>query len=110
MARAHSALLALRLRYRFEYDWRRWLPDKFARVGACETGYGQRPGSWTWDTRQFDAQGHFVGGYVSAFGIYAPAYEAFHRWTGLNTPREQYEVAAAIHERYGWGAWGCGGA
>ena len=84
----------------YQWNWEAWLPDKFARVGACETGYGKRPGSWTWDS----------GTYVSAFGIYRPAYEAYHRWTGHNTPREQYEVAAAIQARFGWGAWGCGGA
>lgn len=86
--------------FRYQYAWSEWLPDKFARVGACETGYGKRPGSWTWDS----------GTYVSAFGIYRPAYEAYHRWTGSNTPREQFEVAAAIQARFGWGAWGCGGA
>jgi len=108
--KARAARLAYERWYEHEWHWQAWLPDKFARLGACETGYGKRPGLWTWDTRQFDAQGHFVGGYVSAFGIYAPAYEAYHRWTGRNTPREQYEVAAAIQARFGWGAWGCGGA
>jgi len=85
--------------WEYQYAWWKWLPDKFARVGACETGYGKKPGSWTWDS----------GTYVSAFGIYRPAYEAYHHWTGHNTPREQYEVAAAIQARFGWGAWGCGG-
>lgn len=84
----------------YQWNWEKWLPDKFARVGACETGYGRKPGRWDWDS----------GTYVSAFGIYRPAYEAYHHWTGHNTPREQYEVAAAIQARFGWGAWGCGGA
>ena len=91
-----------------QYHWWKWLPDKFSRVGACETGYGKRPGSWTWDS----------GTYVSAFGIYRPAYAQFARqlglptWDdpGLRTPREQYQVAAAIQARYGWSAWGCGSA
>lgn len=99
-AKARNARLRYERWYEHEYAWWKWLPDKFARVGACETGYGKRPGSWTWDS----------GTYVSAFGIYRPAYEAYHRWTGHNSPREQYEVAAAIQSRYGWGAWGCGGA
>jgi hypothetical protein len=92
----------------YEWEWQRWLPDKFARVGACETGYGKRPGSWTWDS----------GTYVSAFGIYRPAYAQFARsigqpaWddAGVRTPRQQYLVASAIQRRFGWGAWGCGGA
>lgn len=98
--KAHAARLAYYRWFKDEWNWQAWLPDKFARVGACETGYGKRPGSWTWDS----------GTYVSAFGIYRPAYEAYHRWTGHNSPREQYEVAAAIQRRFGWSAWGCGGA
>ena len=92
----------------YHFEWWKWLPDKFARVGACETGYGRRPGSWTWDS----------GTYVSAFGIYRPAYNQFSRWLGLptwddpgrRTPREQFIVARAIQARFGWGAWGCGSA
>jgi hypothetical protein len=99
-ARAQAARETLERWAKDEWNWQAWLPDKFARVGACETGYGKRPGDWTWDS----------GTYVSAFGIYRPAYEAYHRWTGHNTPREQYEVASAIQARFGWGAWGCGGA
>lgn len=92
------------------------MPDKYARVGACETGYGRRPGNWHWDS----------GRYVSAFGIIRVAYNSFahqlgflgwddldgktHQRHGLDAPpREQYLVAKAIHDRYGWSAWGCGG-
>lgn len=88
------------------FAWWDWLPEKYARVGACETGYGKRPGSWTWDS----------GTYISAFGIYRPAYAQFARaigvpqWEERHTPRDQYKVASAIQGRYGWGAWGCGGA
>jgi hypothetical protein len=88
-------------RWAYEYDWASWLPDKFRRVGHCETGGtsgATAAGNWAWDSGRF----------VSAFGIYRPAYEAYHTWTGRNTPREQYEVAAAIQARYSWGAWGCG--
>lgn len=91
----------------WQYEWQRWLPDKFARVGACETGYGQRPGNWNHDS----------GTYVSAFGIIEAAYDDFSArmgypgWdAGGRTPRQQYEVAAAIQRAYGWSAWGCGGA
>ena len=94
--------------HREQFEWWLWLPDKFARVGACETGYGRKPGRWDWDS----------GTYVSAFGIYRAAYAQFARATGTptwdepgaRTPREQFIVASAIQARYGWSAWGCGGA
>ena len=86
-----------------QYAWRDWLPDKYRRVAQCETGI-----DWRWDS----------GTYVSAFGIFRPAYDEFSRRAGLlawgspgnRTPRDQFTVARAIHDRYGWGAWGCGGA
>jgi len=79
-------------RWSYEWEWQRWLPAKFYRVARCETGV-----DWRFDS----------GTYVSAFGIIRVAFPS---WNGRNTPREQYEVAAAIQRRYGWGAWGCGGA
>ena len=97
----------------YHYRWEKWLPDKWARVGACETGYGARPGRWDWDS----------GTYVSAFGIIRGGYATFAHRVGLRswdetrrelgrlpTPREQYLTAAALAAEYGFGAWGCGGA
>jgi hypothetical protein len=102
-SKAHAARLEYR-RWRkaweHEYAWWLWLPEKFQRVGRCETGGtsgASAAGNWRWDS----------GTYVSAFGIIRAA---FPTWNGRNTPREQYEVAASIQRRYGWGAWGCGGA
>ena len=89
---AHRAFIRWQ---RDEWNWRAWLPAKFMRVARCETGI-----RWDWDS----------GTYVSAFGILRSAYEAYHPWTGHNSPREQYEVAAAIQRRFSWSAWGCGGA
>lgn len=98
-----------------DWTWEKWLPDKWARVGACETGYGQRPGNWSWDS----------GRYVSAFGIIRGAYTHYAHQLGFlswddrdpvtkqrhkATPWEQYKVAEAIEADYGFGAWGCGGA
>ena len=83
-----------------EYHWWKWLPAKYQRVGRCETGGtvgASAAGNWHWDS----------GTYVSAFGFIRAA---FPTWNGHNTPREQYQVAASIQARYGWGAWGCGGA
>lgn len=116
-ARSWTARELAEARSQWESRWDLWLPDKFARVGACETGYGKKPGNWHWDS----------GTYVSPFGIIRSAYNSFahslgylgwddldpgtHQRHGLNAPPyEQYRVAAAIQARYGWGAWGCGGA
>jgi hypothetical protein len=93
--KAHAAHKAFIRWYRNEWNWRAWLPAKFYRVARCETGV-----RWDWDS----------GTYVSAFGIIRVAYEWYHPWTGRNSPREQYEVASAIQARFGWSAWGCGGA
>ncbi len=88
-------------RAEYEQRWELWLPAKFYRVARCETGV-----RWDWDS----------GTYVSAYGIIRPAYDNFARalglaaWNGRNTPRDQYRVADAIRARYGWRAWGCGGA
>ena len=27
-----------------------WMPDKWQRIGACETGYGKRPGDFHWNS------------------------------------------------------------
>ena len=105
-AKAVAAHRAWNRYFIYHWAWSEWLPDKYARVGACETGYGKRPGSWSWDS----------GTYISAFGIYRPAYAQFAsaigvpQWHIRHTPRDQYRVAAAIQARFGWGAWGCGDA
>lgn len=98
--KAHAARLAYHRYVEYHWHWWKWLPDKYVRVGHCETGGtpgATRAGNWHWDS----------GTYVSAFGIIRAA---FPTWNGHNTPREQYEVARSIQARYGWGAWGCGGA
>lgn len=94
----------------WQYRWRVWLPDKWQRIGACETGYGKRPGDFTWDS----------GRYISAFGIYRPSWYAFggphwptrdelSRNPGLHlpTPWQQYQVGLRIWRRYGFSGWGC---
>lgn len=97
--------------YAYHHDWPSWLPDKWQRVGACETGYGQRPGRWDWNS----------GTYQGAFGFYHGSWDAFvpraDRKAGpypseayLATPRQQYEVALAIWRMFGFSGWGCRGA
>lgn len=96
------------------YAWWKWLPDKWQRVGACETGYGRRPGNWSHDS----------GTYVSAFGIYRAGYaDDAHRIGNLSwdetrrdlgrlpTPREQYDAALSHYRAHGgFSGWGCRGA
>jgi len=95
----------------YHYDWPSWLPDKWQRIGACETGYGRRPGDWRWNSGTYQG---FSGFYYGTWDQYkhradpkagpypAEAYQA--------TPRQQYEVALAVWRAHGYGAWGCGSA
>jgi hypothetical protein len=88
----------------YEYDWQKWLPAKWYRVAHCETQV-----NWSHDS----------GTYVSAFGIYRPAYadDAAHiglpSWDapGHRTPREQYLTALSHYNLHGgFSGWGCRGA
>lgn len=92
-----------------EFDWVSWLPDKWRRVGICETSL-----RWDWDS----------GRYVSAFGIYRAGYaDDAHRIGGLSwdetvrrlgrlpTPREQFNAALShFNANGGFSGWGCRGA
>jgi len=110
--RALTRYLAIaRQHHRYHYAWQVWLPDKWQRIGACETGYGRRPGQWTWNS----------GTYQGAFGFHRSSWDAFVPYADpkaspypseayLATPRQQYEVALAIWRRYGFSGWGCRGA
>lgn len=95
----------------YHFHWWVWLPDKWQRIGACETGYGKRPGNWR----------HSNGSYQGAFGFAIRSWDDFapraDRRAGpypseayLATPRQQYEVALAIYRVYGLSGWGCRGA
>ena len=106
--KARAARLAFERWHVYHYRWDLWLPDKWQRIGACETGYGKRPGQWTWNS----------GRYQGAFGFYHGSWDAFvgraDRKAGpypseayLATPRQQYEVALAIWRAYGFSGWGC---
>lgn len=89
---------------RRQYDWQRWLPDKWRRVSVCETGL-----NWHHQNSQF----------VSAFGISRQAYDEDARvygappWNdGTNpTPWEQYQAALGHYRIHGgFSGWGCRGA
>jgi hypothetical protein len=107
-AKARNARKRYEAWFEYHWHWRSWLPDKWQRIGACETGYGRRPGDWRWNS----------GTYQGAFGFYHGSWDAFvlraSRKAGpypseayLATPRQQYEVALAIWRRYGFSGWGC---
>lgn len=97
--------------FRYQWAWSEWLPDKWQRIGACETGYGSRPGNWR----------HSNSSYEGAFGFAKQSWDSFKyradpkagpypadAWQA--TPRQQYEVALAIWRAYGFSGWGCRGA
>jgi hypothetical protein len=86
----------------WQWKWWVWLPDKWQRIGACETGYGKRPGRWDWNS----------GTYQGAFGFYHGSWDAFRpphypSEAYLASPWQQYQVALRIWRRYGFSGWGC---
>jgi hypothetical protein len=92
-------------KWSYQYAWWQWMPDKFQRIGACETGYGKRPGNFRWNSGTYQG---FAGFWYGTWDAYKPRgapREAF-----LATPREQYECALNVYAQHGYGAWGCGGA
>lgn len=117
-ARARAARKAVKAWWVFHYAWWRWLPAKHRRVAECETGHqgGTGPGGsrFDWDS----------GTYVSAWGIYRPAYDDdAHRVGNLGwdetrrklgrypTPREQFQAVESHRAAHGgWSGWGCAGA
>jgi hypothetical protein len=109
--KARTARRAYEEWHTYHWRWDLWLPDKWQRIGACETGYGRRPGNWR----------HSNSSYEGAFGFATSSWDAFKgsadpkagpypadAWQA--TPRQQYEVALAIYRRYGFSGWGCRGA
>jgi len=109
--KAHELRLEVERWIAYQYDWASWLPDKWQRIGACETGYGRRPGNWR----------HSNSAYEGAFGFARQSWDSF-KWRAdpkagpypedawQATPRQQYEVALAIWRAYGFSGWGCRGA
>ena len=101
-ARAAAALT----RWNHHFAWWLWLPANWQDLGACETGYGQRPGNFA----------HANSKYVSAFGISRREYDADAAyfgappWNDTNppTPRQQYAAARGHLARFGDG-WTCAG-
>ncbi len=105
-SKAYQARRALQAWVAYQFRWEQWLPDNWARLGACETGYGRRPGNWRHSNRSF----------VSAFGITRVNYSrdaaaaGTPQWDDRHppTPREQYLTALAHYHMHGDG-WTCPG-
>lgn len=109
--RARAARLRYERWWHYHYAWREWLPDKWQRIGACETGYGRRPGNWRWDSGTYQGAFGFYHGTWDQYKTYAdPKAGPYPAEAYLATPRQQYEVALAVWRRHGYSAWGCGGA
>lgn len=104
--------IAARKRYDWwwHYAWPAWMPDKWQRIGACETGYGKRPGDFHWNSGTSKSPGYqgFVGFAASTWDAYRPAGYPSEAYDA--TPREQLVVAEIVRAAVGYGAWGCGGA
>lgn len=83
-----------------QWNWQAWLPDKWRRIGVCETGL-----NWQ----------HYNSSYEGAFGFATSSWDAFKPagypdHASQASPWQQYQVALAIYRRYGFSGWGCRGA
>ncbi len=88
------AVLAERAR---QYNWAAWLPDKWRRIGQCETGLN-------WHHQNSSYEGAF-GFAQQSWDNFKPAGYPDH--ASQATPWQQYQVALAIYNRYGYSGWGC---
>ena len=80
-----------------QWNWAAWLPDKWRRIGVCETQLNWR---------------HSNSSYQGAFGFAISSWDGFKNagypdeaWQA--TPWQQYQVALNIYARYGLSGWGC---
>jgi hypothetical protein len=89
----------------WQWKWRVWLPRGWQNIGACETGYGKRPGNWTHNNSQYSGAFGFAHSSWSGFKPYAH----YPRYAYLASPWQQYQTALAIYRRYGLSGWGCRG-
>lgn len=105
-AKAIAAHKAWNRYFDYHYAWSHWLPQKWYRIGVCETGLNWR---------------HSNSSYEGAFGFALQSWDSFVPRADpkagpypanayLATPRQQYEVALAIYRAYGFSGWGCRGA
>lgn len=109
--KAQQARKAYLVWWDYHWNWPKWLPDKWQRVGACETGYGKRPGNWRHSNSMYEGAFGFAKSSWDAFKVRAdPKAGPYPADAWMATPRQQYEVALAIWRAYGFSGWGCRGA
>lgn len=110
-ARARAAVRELGRWRHYQYAWWDWMPLGWQRIGACETGYGKRPGNFRWNSGTYQG---FAGFYHGSWDAFVPSADPkagpYPTEAYLATPRQQLEVALAIYRRYGLSGWGCRGA
>ena len=92
--KACQAVLTERAR---QWNWQAWLPDKWRRIAICETGLN-------WQHQNSSYEGAF-GFATSSWDNFKPAGYPDH--ASQATPWQQYQVALAIYNRYGFSGWGC---
>jgi hypothetical protein len=84
------------------------MPDKWQRIGACETGYGKRPGNFRHSNSSYEGFAGFAKSSWDSFKYRAdPKAGPYPEDAWQATPRQQYEVALAIWRAYGFSGWGC---
>lgn len=81
----------------WQWKYKKWMPAVWQRLAQCETGLNWR---------------HNSGTYQGGYGFYYGSWDAFKKpWYPAEaynaTPWQQYQVALAIHRRYGFSGWGC---
>lgn len=109
--RAKQARADLARWRRYQYAWWEWMPIGWQNIGACETGYGRRPGNFRHNSGTYQGFAGFYRGSWDAFVSEADPKAGPYPTEAYNaTPRQQYEVALAIWRRYGLSGWGCRGA
>ncbi len=92
-----SACRAILARRAYEWNWQAWLPDKWRRIGVCET-------QLNWQHQNSSYEGAF-GFATSSWDAFKPAGYPDH--ASQATPWQQYQVALRIYYRYGFSGWGC---
>ncbi len=102
-AKTYAAHKAYERWHDYQYAWSHWLPQKWVRIGICETGL-----NWQ----------HSNSSYEGAFGFALQSWDSFVPRANpkagpyppnayMATPRQQYEVALAIYRMFGFSGWGC---
>ena len=103
-----NACTAVLSEWKRQWDWPAWLPDKWQRIGACETGYGKRPGNFRHSNSSYEGFAGFAKQSWDSFKYRAdPKAGPYPEDAWQATPRQQYEVALAIWRAYGFSGWGC---